>query len=147
MATAKPTPRRKRSTKRVSLSLDRSGGANPADAPGADINTIVAQYKKHGTLPNVAKLNPLYGDFTFGEDLQTIRIAMDEASDRFDNLPADIRSAADNDWGKFIEMFNDPDQKELLQNAGLIISENPDTAKTPPNPPPQPPTDPPKTDD
>lgn len=133
-----PRPPR-RSTPRVSLSLDRSGGANPDDAAGADINLIVAHFKKHGVMPAVATQNPLYGDFTFGDDLHEMRTAMFEAEVRFNNLPSQVRTAADNDWGTFVDMFDDPIQQQTLIDAGLIVSDNPEnpqekTFSTPPSP-------------
>lgn len=121
------TPR-ERSTRRVMLTLDQSKGANQADAKGADINRIVAQHKKSGTLPNVQLKNPLYGDFTFGDDLQEQRNAIYEAEDRFQQLPADVRAAADNDMVRFMQMFNDPAERASLEAAGLTI-----TPTTPPN--------------
>jgi len=134
MTAAKALPKRKRATKRISLKLDTSRGANQSDAPAADINTIVAQYKKHGTIPNVGLKNPLYGDFTFPENLTDIREAIYVAEDRFNELPADVRTAAKNDMGEFLEMFNDPDRQKLLEDAGLIISENPEIKPPAPKP-------------
>lgn len=125
-----PIPRQ-RSTRRSILKTDRSGGANQADAAGTDINKIVAQHKAHGTLPAVQQRNPLYGDFTFPEDIHSMREAVDQAEDRFMQLPAAVRTAAGNDWVNFETLFRDPEQRELLINAGLIIAP---TDPTPPQP-------------
>lgn len=114
---------RQRSTPRVGLSLDQSGGANQADGPATDINSIVAQYRKSGTLPNVAKQNPLYGDFTFGNDLHEIRTAMFEAEDRFMDLPASVREASEHDWVQFLALFDTEDGQKTLTDAGLIIKD------------------------
>ena len=116
---------RERAGPRVSLSLDTSRGASTADAKGADINLIVAQYKKSGTLPRVAMSNPLYGDFTFPEDLHLMREAVERAEDRFMDLPADVRAAADNDWVEFMRMFDDPSRRPVLEAAGLILDSSP----------------------
>lgn len=123
---------RTRSTKRVALSLNTKGGANQADAKAADINVIVAQYKKNGTLPMVARSNPLYGDFTFPEDLHLMREAVHQAEDRFDDLPADVRTAAQNDWVRFLQMFDDPDEQKILEQAGLQLTDNPIPNNSPP---------------
>lgn len=140
-----------RTGKRVRLKLDTKGGANQADGPGANINTLVAQYKKNGTLPIVATSNPLWGDFTFPEDIHSVREAVHEAEDRFMELPADIRTLCNNDWVQFLERFNTPDGKASLEQAGLIIQNTPptplETAPIPNNSPtpsvPPSPTDPP----
>ncbi len=127
MPTSPSTPGRPH--KRVPLSLDRSGGANPADAQATDINVIIAQYKRHGTLPMVPNNSPLYGDFTFPEDIHAMREAVEGAEDRFDNLPSEIRILCDYDWVKFIEKFDDPTGRQALIDAGLEIGE-PTTAQT-----------------
>lgn len=115
-------PRRTTQPKRRQTNLDQSKGANPDDAPGTDINKIVAQYRRNGTMPAVAQLRPLYGDFTGPADLHNAQIQIQLAEDRFRELPADIRTAADNDPVRFLEMFENPDQRALLESAGLIIS-------------------------
>lgn len=120
------TPRRPRKP----LLLDRSGGANSADAAGADINTIVAQYIKTGTLPNVASSNPLYGDFTAPEDIHSMREIVEHAEDRFMQLPAAVRNLCDNDFALFVDKFDDPEAREELIKAGLKITDEP----TPPIP-------------
>lgn len=115
---------------RVALFLDRSGGANPADAAGVNINKIMAVFKKTGTLPNVQLSNPLYGDFTNPEDIHSIREAVHEAEDRFAELPAKVRALCENDWVQFLERFDDPDGQKTLLDAGLTIGPPPVT--TPP---------------
>ncbi len=127
------SPPRSRLGPRVALSLDRSGGANQADAAGADINLIVAQYKKSGTMPRVGLRNPLYGDFTFPEDIHSMREAVYEAEDRFMQLPAAVRSMCDNDWVEFLTKFDNTEEREKLQDAGLQLTDNP-VAPSPPQP-------------
>lgn len=110
---------------RVALFLDRSGGANPADAAGVNINKIMAAFRKNGTLPNVANNNPLFGDFTFPEDIHSMREAVHQAEDRFMELPADVRTVCDNDWVEFITKFQTPEGREQLSTAGLNILNTP----------------------
>ncbi len=110
----------------AAITLDTKGGANPADADGADINKIMAKFKKTGTLPNVGLKNPLYGDFTFPEDIHSVREAVERAEDRFMDLPADVRSVCDNDWVQFYELFKTEEGQTVLTEAGLKITDKPD---------------------
>lgn len=121
--TAKKTPQR--AGRRVSLSLDRSGGANPADAAGANINRIVAQYRANGTLPNIGLGDPLYGDFTTPTDLQDALDLVEVVTERFEQLPADVRSAAHNNPVQLLDMVQTEAGREVLQAAGLIITTPP----------------------
>lgn len=110
---------------RVQLRLDTSGGANQADAKGTNINSLIAQYKRNGTFPAVHQHNPLWGDFTFPEDIHSIREAVHQAEDRFMELPADVRTVCNNDWVEFLERFKSENGRATLEEAGLIITENP----------------------
>ncbi len=113
--------------RRVALALDTSGGANAADADGSDINKIMATFKKTGTLPNVGRTNPLYGDFTFPEDIHSVREAVERAGDRFMDLPADVRSVCENDWVQFYELFKTEEGRAKLTEAGLQINDQTNT--------------------
>lgn len=109
---------------RAGLALDKSKGANQADTPGTDINTIIAQYKRHGTMPAVTLKNPLYGDFTGPKTIHEQREAVHDAEDRFMELPADVRSLCNNDWVEFLTQIEDPKNHAALEKAGLqIVSE------------------------
>lgn len=108
-------------TRRVPAVVSGKGGANKDDLAGADINKIVAQYRKNGTLPRVNPSKPLYGDFTGPSDLQAQLEAVQDAHDRFMELPADVRSAADNSPVRFLEMFDNEAERDLLTSAGLIV--------------------------
>ena len=107
------------------------------DAKASDANVLMAQYRKNGTLPAVKMHQPLEGDFTGPRDLQTAIEQVQIAEDRFAELPADVRTAADNDPVKFLEMFEDESQRALLESAGLITPkpEEPVPEPSPPTPP------------
>lgn len=107
------------------LSLDAAGGANPADAPGLEINSIMAQFQKHGTLPAISLPAPIYGDFTFPEDINSVREAVEQAEDRFMELPASVRTAAGNDWVKFFSMLRTDESLQVLTDAGLELFDSP----------------------
>lgn len=115
-------------------------GANPDDQASTDINSLVAQYRKTGTFPNVPLQNPLYDEAVYPGDLQAAYEQIQEAEDTFFNLPSDVRSAADNSAVKFLEMFHDENQRDLLTSAGLLVSRpqeeppTPDLSPAPPQP-------------
>lgn len=121
------------------------GGARQEDRLTADINTIVAQYQRSGTMPAVARSSPLYGDFSeIGDDLQSLTEMFDAAADRFGELPSGVRSAASNDYRTFLSMYDDRDGRQVLLDAGLVIvdaeptaapSSPPPTSPAPPSPP------------
>lgn len=133
--------------RRVTHPASIGPGANQNDTQ--DMNVLIAQYKKHGTMPNVPVKNPLYGDFTFPDDIHEVREATIIAEERFGELPADVRTAAKNDWIEFLEMFDDPDRQKTLIDAGLEINSAPSEKQTqtriPNNSPPPAATIPPET--
>lgn len=92
------------------------------EAKAADANVIMAQYRRNGTLPVVHNRIPLYGDFTGPQDLHTALERSQEALERFQELPASVRLSCDNDPVRFLEMFDDPDERVMLEDAGLVIS-------------------------
>lgn len=122
LPTADDNPRA--TTRRPSqLDPERSRGANPDDSGMADLNKIMATYRRTGTLPRVASRTPLYGDFTGPQDLADAMEAVEAAKDRFNDLPSQVRSAAGNDPVNFLAMFSDPDGRKLLIKHGLVIEE------------------------
>lgn len=122
-------PRHVTPPKRRASFLNTDGGTNPDDAKGTNLNTLVAQYRKNGTMPNVYVQQPLApSDLVEPRSLHEAIEQSQAAFDRFNELPADVRTAAENDPVRFLEMFNDPTQRDLLESAGLItINTPPDT--------------------
>lgn len=114
-----------RAVPRKALSLPTNGGANQSDKAGADLNVIVAQYKRHGTLPAIALRNGQYGDFTLDEDLHAVHERLAQAADAFAELPASVRTACGNDYVRFLELVRDPAQRQVLVDAGLVVLDTP----------------------
>jgi len=112
---------RTRSTQRRAVILDTTGGANQDDEGRTNINKIMAQISKHGTVPNVRRHTPLHGDFSFPTDLHEQREAHLAAEEHFMQQPAEVRTAAQNDYIKFIEMLANPDSLALLEQAGVVV--------------------------
>ena len=127
------TPRR-RAGRRVALELPTDGGANQADRDGADLNNIMAQYLRDGTLTHVSRSQPLYGDFSGPQDLQSQMETVEAAQEHFDSLPAEVRALADNDPCKFVAMAEDSSTAALLEAAGLVFVDDEPIAQPPPSP-------------
>ena len=127
-----PEPRRAR-RRSQHKQRDYTSKTSTDDLAGADINKIVAQYRKNGTLPRVNNQNPLFGDFTGPSDLQEQMETVQAATDRYMELPADVRNVSNNDPVRFLEMFDSPEQRVLLESAGLSIRTPEEPQETPPS--------------
>lgn len=110
-----------------------------SDALETDVNKIVARHIAHRMpLPGPGQ-NPMYGDFTGAVDYHTALTRLREAEIQFNNLPAHVRRACDNDPGKFLDLVYDPDRRDELVALGLVEAQLPPVAPEPePAPPPAP---------
>lgn len=114
-----PIPRRRRA--------HRGGGVSrtkQADALKSDVNAIMARWTSTGTVP-VRTGNPLYGDFSSGDDYFAALNKVRAAQSEFDALPAHIRKHCDNDAGRFLELVFDPARHEELVELGLAEAQDP----------------------
>ena len=118
--------------RRVGHPVSGDALTNQSDAAGTDINVLVAQYKKNGTLPNVYVGDPLWGDFTSPDDLQSCYERWTAAVDKFNELPAKVREASENDPVQFLRMFDDPNGREHLINHGLVVDTERNEGNQPP---------------
>lgn len=91
-----------------------------ADADAADINNIVKKFGVTGSLP-YGELQPIYDDFTaYPTDYHTALNLVRDADNAFMEMPAEIRSAFDNDPGNFLNAIYDPSHHDRLRKLGLI---------------------------
>lgn len=117
---------------RVQVPLtDRPSRTKQADTKSADINFIVARYKKTGELP-VMQRAPMFADIPlvdFKESMDLIR----SAEQSFAQLPAHTRAAFNNDPAellKALDSSNDPKVHQYLFDVGMFSE--PPKAKEPP---------------
>lgn len=93
----------------------------------ADINTIVKRFGITGTLPQV-QLPPTYADFDEVFDFQTAMDTMARAKFSFSQLPAETRSAFNNDPHRFVQaidaMLSDTDDNRKKHNMTLLRAMN-----------------------
>lgn len=92
-----------------------------------NINSIVARYvaTQDENLLRGPK-DPIYGRVDMQIDLQEAIEQIQVQQDRFMELDASIRAAAENSLPRFLDMLNDPEELELLQELGLRLEDEPD---------------------
>ncbi len=106
-----------------------------------DINLIVKQWLDTGEIKHLAKGQPMYGDFSEATDYQDAVTRVQNADDRFMELPAEVRALCGNDPAVFLDLVSDPDGLDQLIESGLPIERRPiedDTPTPPPETPPAP---------
>lgn len=84
----------------------------------ADINNIVNQYNRTGVLPQGTR-QPMFGDFSSGDDFAESLIRIQEAKADFDALPSNIRSQFDNDPAELLTFMQDPENLQEAIEMGL----------------------------
>lgn len=94
-------------------------------AESADLNVLVARFGLGDvSLPPAAADPRFYGDFTGVPDFRQALDTTREAVDRFNALPAAIRTRFDNDPIKLYAFVIDPANVEESVKLGLLTREN-----------------------
>lgn len=83
-----------------------------------DINTIAENFGMTGRLP-LAVYAPTYGDFEDIGDFQTALHAIQEASNSFMALPANVRERFNHDPAKLVEFCSDSRNADEMAALGL----------------------------
>lgn len=101
-------------------------------ADECDINNIMARYQKTGLIDFVNQHQPQYGDVD-GFEYMEMQNKIVEAKNMFADLPANIRDRFSNDPAKFLDFFNDPNNREEATKMGLLAPppSNPVPSPTP----------------
>lgn len=84
-----------------------------------DLNYILRNYQKTGTIEHVRKNQGRYDDISpmdFTEAMHTVS----EARNMFNELPAYIRKRVGGEPEKFLEFVQNPDNREELQRLGML---------------------------
>ena len=92
-------------------------------AKDADINNIMAQYVKNGVLPS-GQRKPMFGDFSSGEELQTIMDRVVSAELQFSSLPSDLRNRFKNSAVELLDYLADPANEAEAITLGLLPGED-----------------------
>lgn len=85
----------------------------------ADINFIMKQFEKTGTIEDRDGGGMTFGDFTGVEDFHTALNKVHAAERAFAELPAEIRARMQHDPGVFMEFVGDPDNLDEGIQLGL----------------------------
>ena len=94
-------------------------------AEECDINTIVRRFGLTGQLPTDVRM-PVSGDFTGITDLHSAMIAVREATEAFEALPAEVRrDRFNNDPGAFVRFCSDDANAEEAKKLGLVRPQEP----------------------
>lgn len=91
-----------------------------------DANYIMEKWIKQGHYPRGPAGQPMYGDFSSGLDYQGALNRVMAASVEFQALPSRVRTACENDPGRFLELCSDPTQLERLRELGLAEADVPE---------------------
>lgn len=94
-----------------------------SDAPEADLNVIVARWRKTGKLPDVKPL--AYGDVSEAGSYVDVVERLKRVSDEFMKLRPDIRAFFGNDAAVFADWVSDPANVEEGRAIGLYAPEEP----------------------
>ena len=88
-----------------------------------DVNIILERYCKTGVLPENARKNGVYGDFSAcAQDYREAVRLLQDAHDRFDSLPSRIRERFDNDPEKLLAFLDNPENEAQARKLGLLAT-------------------------
>lgn len=104
-------------------------------AEDADINVLARRFGLDKVAIPAAPLDPsFYGDFTEVPDLRTAMDLVNEATNRFMDLPAKLRERFDNNPAKLWHFVNDPENGPEAVRLGLLkqVQEPQEVTDSPP---------------
>ncbi|QKI28943.1 VP3 [Kummerowia striata gokushovirus] len=86
----------------------------------ANVNTIMAKYRKTGMITYLSKHNPSFGDFENPMEYHDGLNRIAKAQQDFDGLSAEVRAKFSNDPGKLIEFLADDKNYDEALKLGLV---------------------------
>jgi len=113
------TDKRFPSGKRVKTTIQCKGGlTEQAQKQSTDINYILRDYQRTGTLQHAKENIGKYDDVTI-QDFQEATNLVTETNEMFEGLPSNIRNMCNNDPGQFVEFVMNPANKDKIIELGL----------------------------
>ncbi len=104
-----------------------------AEQDSTDVNLIMDSWVHTGAAV-AGHMNPgkgRYGDFSSGVEYHSALSAVREAEGMFLTLPPKVRNHVDNDPGKLLDLFFDPERREECERLGLVDPKDPGVAPRP----------------
>jgi len=101
------------------ISFGKKSRTKQAHAEQADINYIMAKYRKTGLLEHSRKHSNNYG-FATSDDFHTSMNIITQANEMFQDLPSDIRANFYNDPAQFLDFVSDSENAEEMAAMGLL---------------------------
>jgi len=83
-----------------------------------DVNNIVNKFDKTGVVTHLNSKTPRYG-FAESVDFKEAMDTVTDASEAFEDLPANVREYFNNDPQSFLEGLNDPNHQQILSELGI----------------------------
>lgn len=85
-----------------------------------NINNIMRQYRRTGSIQHISHVMPKYGDFTNAVDYQTAANAVINAEAGFASLSAEVRHRMHNDPGELLDFMADAANEDEARELGLL---------------------------
>lgn len=92
-----------------------------ADAKACDINEIIKRHAQTGNISHLNPKSPQFGDYSNSVDLHQAMNAVQQAKQRFAELPSAIRAAAHNRPENFLAMLESQEGQDELVALGLEL--------------------------
>lgn len=89
--------------------------------PQSNVNNIMAKYRKTGQISHLSRKQGIYADVSEVPDFMTALTIVNDATQKFMDLPSDIRKRFGNDPANMVDFLADPkNQKEAIE-LGLMV--------------------------
>lgn len=86
-----------------------------------DINLIVKRYGQNGMFDHLERREATYGDFSRSTNLHEAMNLVKAAEAEFEELPAEVRTLANNDPVQYYAMLAEEKETQALKRAGMPI--------------------------
>ena len=83
------------------------------------MNYILREYTRTGFIKHSNENKGTYDDIPV-QDFQDAMFIVGEANQMFNELPGHVRKALDNDPAKFLEFVQNPENKDKMQELGIL---------------------------
>ena len=95
-----------------------------SEAAYADINKIMAKYRKTGVLPPQTR-EGFYADISEVGDYREALARVEQMDEQFSSLPADLRIKFNNDPAEFLDFVSNEENMDKIEEMGLISPDIP----------------------